>query len=363
MRRKSLSTIAFDSSVLSTTRIRLEPLVASHAPAMFDGLSDPVGYRYIPQEPPTTVEEVAARYRKLESRRSPDGTEAWLNWALIGLDGKAHGYAEVTVNLTSKEAWIAYFVFSASRQQGYASEALRRLLPALRDAYGIAKFNAEIDTRNVASIRLVESLGFVFTKHVKNADEFKGSISDEYHYSLPQHPTEIHIESGRLSIKPFSASDADATFPCITLSLTRFMAWEPPPDRASFDRIWQAWLPAIADGTDFVFAVRQRDSGAFLGLAGLHCINDASAELGIWIREDRHREGIGREAVSLIAGWASRALDIEGFTYPVAEENYPSRRIAESLGGVVAEQRETPKYKSVVYQIPRQLQLEGQQRA
>jgi [ribosomal protein S5]-alanine N-acetyltransferase len=150
---------------------------------MFDGLADPVGYRYIPQEPPTKLEDLAARYRKLESRRSPDGTEAWLNRALIGLDGKAYGYVQATVNLNSEEAFIAYFIFSPSQRQGYAREALDVLLPALREAYGIVKFNAEIDTRNVASIRLVESLGFVFTRHAPNADELKGSISDEYHYS------------------------------------------------------------------------------------------------------------------------------------------------------------------------------------
>jgi ribosomal-protein-alanine N-acetyltransferase len=179
-----LTTAPFDSSILSTPRIRLEPLVADHAAAMFDNLIDPVGYRYIPQEPPTNLEDLTTRYHGLESRRSPDGTEAWLNWALIGLDGKAHGYVQATVNLNSKEAWVAYFVFSPSQRQGYAREALGGLIPALREAYGIVKFNAEIDTRNIASIRLVESLGFVFTRHVKNADEFKGSISDEYHYSL-----------------------------------------------------------------------------------------------------------------------------------------------------------------------------------
>jgi RimJ/RimL family protein N-acetyltransferase len=167
------------------------------------------------------------------------------------------------------------------------------------------------------------------------------------------HPEEILIESNRLSIRPFAASDADATFPCITPSLTRWMSWEPPTVREAFDRIWQGWLPAIADGTDLVFAVRQRCSKTFLGLAGLHHIQNANAELGIWIRADRHREGIGREAVGLVAAWASDVLRIERFTYPVAEENYPSRRIAESLGGVVMERRETPKYNSVVYQIPR----------
>ena len=151
---------------------------------MFDGLIDPVCYRYIPEEPPGSVEDLAARYHMLEGRRSPDGTEAWLNWVLIDLDGKAHGYVQATVDLNSKEAWIAYFVFATSQRQGYAKEALGGLLPALREAYGIVRFNAAIDTRNVASIRLVESLGFVLTQHVKNADEFKGASSDEFHYSL-----------------------------------------------------------------------------------------------------------------------------------------------------------------------------------
>lgn len=168
---------------------------------------------------------------------------------------------------------------------------------------------------------------------------------------MSPNPNDIHIESGRLSIKPFSESDADATFPCITHSLTRLMAWEPPANREGFDRIWQAWLLAIAEGTDFVFAIRQRDSGAFLGLVGLHHVKSACAELGIWIREDRHREGIGREAVTLAAAWATRELGIERFTYSVAEENYPSRRIAESLGGIVVERCETPKYKAIIYQI------------
>lgn len=169
---------------------------------------------------------------------------------------------------------------------------------------------------------------------------------------------EIHIASERLSIRPFSADDADATFRCITLSLTRFMSWEPPGDKDSFDAIWQGWLLTIADGTDFVFAIRQRGDGIFLGLVGLHHVRDTCPELGIWIREDFHKQGYGREAVGLVARWASLAPGIESFIYPVAEENNPSRAIAESLGGVIVERRETPKYMSVVYRIPRQFALD-----
>ena len=167
-------------------------------------------------------------------------------------------------------------------------------------------------------------------------------------------PTEIQIESTRLLIKPFTANDADATFACITPSLTRHMAWEPPASWHDFDGVWRSWLPSIDDGSDYVFAIRQRADGSFLGLVGLHRVRTESPELGIWIREDRHRHGFGREAVTLVAQWATRSIGCASFTYPVAEENRPSRRIAESLGGVIVESRVTPKYKSCVYRIPRQ---------
>jgi RimJ/RimL family protein N-acetyltransferase len=106
-------------------------------------------------------------------------------------------------------------------------------------------------------------------------------------------PTEIQIESTRLLIKPFSANDADATFSCITPSLTRYMAREPPASRHDFDGIWRSWIPSIDDGSDYVFAIRQRADGGFLGLIGLHRVRTESPELGIWIREDRHRNGFG----------------------------------------------------------------------
>ena len=163
---------------------------------------------------------------------------------------------------------------------------------------------------------------------------------------------DIHIESARLTICPFLAGDADDTFPCITPSLTRFMSWEPPPNRAEFDRLWQSWLPAIDDGSDFVFAIRRIVDRSFLGLVGLHDVRSRRAELGIWIREDHHSEGFGREAVGLVARWAIRTLRIQSFTYPTAEANSPRRRIAESLGGIIVGSRITPKYNSVIYQIP-----------
>ena len=48
---------------------------------MFRVLSDPAIYEF-ENEPPESVERLRARYAYLEARRSPDGSQQWLNWVL-----------------------------------------------------------------------------------------------------------------------------------------------------------------------------------------------------------------------------------------------------------------------------------------
>jgi [ribosomal protein S5]-alanine N-acetyltransferase len=67
---------------LETERLLLEPLLPQHATLLFEGLADARLYRFIPRNPPESVEALETRYRKLSSRRSADGSEAWLNFAM-----------------------------------------------------------------------------------------------------------------------------------------------------------------------------------------------------------------------------------------------------------------------------------------
>ena len=57
----------------------LEPLVAAHAEAMYPLLADPELHRYMDFGPPPSAADLERGYRKLESRRSADGREQWLN--------------------------------------------------------------------------------------------------------------------------------------------------------------------------------------------------------------------------------------------------------------------------------------------
>lgn len=181
---------------LATESLRLEPLLADHAERLFPEVRDPRLYPYIPQDPPASVERLADRFRRLEPRRSPDGGELWLNWAVRRRsDGAYVGMMEATVT-EDRTAEIAYFVFTPYQRRGYARESCERVVRTLFEDYEASKVVATMDTRNAASVALVESLGFRRGSTVRAADSFKGSVSDEVRYERIANPAEKGFPGG-----------------------------------------------------------------------------------------------------------------------------------------------------------------------
>jgi RimJ/RimL family protein N-acetyltransferase len=181
---------------LESPRLLLEPLMPAHASMLYEHLQDERLFRFIPQDPPASPRSLEDRYEFLSSRRSPDGREAWLNWAMRERhSGDYAGTLETTVheNLTAE---IAYTVFAPFQRRGLAAEACGRLLEHLFEDYRVGVVAAEIDTRNAASIALVEPLGFRRVAFHRDADHFKGSSSDEYRYELGERAwAETHARS------------------------------------------------------------------------------------------------------------------------------------------------------------------------
>jgi RimJ/RimL family protein N-acetyltransferase len=130
------------------------------------------------------------------------------------------------------------------------------------------------------------------------------------------------------------------------------MAFEPPASRSAFQSVWHRWLSTTADGSDFDFAVRHRETGGFIGLAALHDTRAANPELGIWVSEQEQGQVYGHEAARAAAAWSATASGSHAFRHPVAEANHPSRRIAEEMGGQVVGRELAPKYASAIYRVP-----------
>lgn len=168
---------------LRTPRLHLEAQTRHHAPAMMRALADPRMYAFIPSDPPDDEPALRERYARLETRRSPDGHEHWLNWVVL-LNGEAIGRVEATVHANESRSDIAYLLHPDFWGHGYAVEAVTAMLEHLRDHLHVGTFSATVDTRNAASQRLLERLGFQRTRLIEHADEFKGSVSDEFEYRL-----------------------------------------------------------------------------------------------------------------------------------------------------------------------------------
>jgi RimJ/RimL family protein N-acetyltransferase len=166
----------------------------------------------------------------------------------------------------------------------------------------------------------------------------------------------VAFTSHRLSLRAFTAADAGEAFDAAGAAVTRFMSWEPSPSLEAFADVWREWLPRMRAGIELHLVLRLLPSGEFLGVAALHDIGNGEPEIGIWLKESAHGLGYGREAIAAMVAWACAHLGAKFVIYPVVEINHPSRRLAESLSGVIAGHRVLKKANAssdeVVYCIP-----------
>jgi RimJ/RimL family protein N-acetyltransferase len=144
---------------VGTAALTLEPQAQQHAAEMFVVLSDPAIYEY-ENEPPASLEALRRRYAALESRRSPDGREQWLNWVIRLLTGEAIGYVQATV-YPDRRAAIAYELGSAWWGRGLARRAVEAMVAELVAQHGARRLTAVLTQPNVRSLKLLERLGFV----------------------------------------------------------------------------------------------------------------------------------------------------------------------------------------------------------
>jgi RimJ/RimL family protein N-acetyltransferase len=150
-----------------TARLGIEPLTRSHAEELFAVLNDPHLHEFTGGSP-LPLAALADRYTRLESRRSPDGTEVWCNWVLRERNtGVAVGTVQATLPAdgpVSGHAEVAWVVARRVQGRGYASEAAISLVDHLRSA-GWAVV-AHVHPEHLASQRVACKAGLRPTEHV-----------------------------------------------------------------------------------------------------------------------------------------------------------------------------------------------------
>jgi RimJ/RimL family protein N-acetyltransferase len=143
---------------LDAAPLTLEPQTTMHAAEMFAVLSDPAIYEY-ENAPPASEEWLRARFEKLETRRSGDGTEQWLNWVIRMPGAGLIGYVQATLHSDGSAA-IAYEMSSAWWGRGLGRRAAEAMLSELVHHYGVTTIFAVAKRRNHRSLGLLARLGF-----------------------------------------------------------------------------------------------------------------------------------------------------------------------------------------------------------
>ncbi|MFH1315500.1 MAG: GNAT family N-acetyltransferase [Candidatus Uhrbacteria bacterium] len=147
---------------------------------------------------------------------------------------------------------------------------------------------------------------------------------------------QVEIETKNLCLKGITLDYKDHIFREFTSEITTHMFPKPAERIEETIEFIETSMKENGEGSNFQIVILDKDNKNFLGCGGLHHIDSKTPELGIWIKKSAHGHGYGKEAMIALKQWADENLDYDYILYPVAVENYPSRKIPEFLGGEIA---------------------------
>lgn len=175
--------MSLPTPTLQTARLRLRPVADTDAGALFAMHSSPHVLRYW-DAPPWGERERADRFiadcRRLAEdasgarpvvERASDG--AFLGWCALVRWDPVH-----------RSAALGYCFSEAAWGHGYATEAAHALLRWAFGALDLNRVQAETDTRNQASARVLEKLGFRREGTLREDCVVNGDVSDSWVYGL-----------------------------------------------------------------------------------------------------------------------------------------------------------------------------------
>jgi [ribosomal protein S5]-alanine N-acetyltransferase len=165
------------------TRIRLRAMTVVDVPRLFAQFSDPKVMRYWSRGPLMRVEDAREMFDEIDR-----GVRAgeFLQWAIARCndDLMIGSCALFAQNKAHRRAEIGFALSSAHWGHGYAQEAVRL---ALGHAFGVLdlhRIEADVDPRNLASLQLLERVGFVREGLLRERWHVGGETQDSAIYAL-----------------------------------------------------------------------------------------------------------------------------------------------------------------------------------
>ena len=175
--------MSLPTPTLHTGRLRLRPVTDADADALFALHSSAYVLRYW-DAPPWSERARAERFVLACRQIADEGTGARLAIDRVS-DAAFIGWCGLTRwNRDYRSASLGYCLDDANWGHGYATEAARALLEWGFDTLDLNRVQAETDTRNVASARVLDKLGFVREGTLREDCVVNGEVSDSWVFGL-----------------------------------------------------------------------------------------------------------------------------------------------------------------------------------
>lgn len=168
---------------LRTARLRLRPFADTDAAPLYALHSDAHVLRYW-DSPPWTEQARGARFIATCRRIEEEGTGARLAVERLG-DGAFIGWCALhSWNPDFRSASLTYVFEAPAWGRGYGTETAHAVLRWAFDTLDLNRVQAETDTRNTASARVLEKLGFVREGTLREDCVVDGDVSDSWVFGL-----------------------------------------------------------------------------------------------------------------------------------------------------------------------------------
>ena len=168
---------------LRTARLVLRPFSEADSEAIYALQSNARVLRYWDSPPwtdPARAQAFIATCRQMEQ----DGSGARLAIETVQPHAFVGWCAMFGWNAVYRSLGIGYCLDEPSWGKGYATEAVRAMLQWAYDSLDLNRVEAELDTRNAASARVLEKLGFEREGLRREDCVVDGEVSDSWIYGL-----------------------------------------------------------------------------------------------------------------------------------------------------------------------------------
>ena len=178
-----MARMSLPAPTLHTTRLRMRPFTSADADALFS-LHSRADILRDWDAPPWSDRALAERFIEACREMAEEGSGARLAIDRAS-NGAFIGWCSLTRwNPDYRSASLGYCLDDAAWGRGYATEAARAVLEWAFDTLDLNRVQAETDTRNAASARVLEKLGFVREGTLREDCVVNGEVSDSWVYGL-----------------------------------------------------------------------------------------------------------------------------------------------------------------------------------